>query len=78
MIICQGSSYRLVSLRFDECGVGFRTKINEEIKYNPVVAAIESTMFLKSEFEKTSEKVRPPFSFERPAIPLYAINMAAN
>ena len=58
--------------------VGFRTKINEEIKYKPVVAAIESTMFLKSESVKTSEKVRPPFSFERPAIPLYAMNMAAN
>jgi len=55
-----------------------RTKIIEESKYSPVVAAIEITMFLKSEFVKTSEKVRPPFSFERPSIPLYAINMAAN
>ena len=60
------------------CGVKFPTKINEEIKYKPVVAAIESTMFLKSESEKISEKVRPPFSFERSAMPLYAMNMAAN
>ena len=52
--------------------------MNEEMKYKPVVAAIESTMFLKSESVKTSEKVRPPFSFERSAIPLYAMNMAAN
>jgi len=58
--------------------VDSRTKINEEIKYKPVVAAIESTMFLKSESVKTSEKVRPPFSFEMPSIPLYAMNMAAN
>jgi hypothetical protein len=58
--------------------VEFRTKINEEIKYKPVVAAIESTMFLKSASVKTSEKVRPPFSFERPSIPLYAMKMAAN
>ena len=56
----------------------FRTKINEEIRYKPVVAAIDSTIFLKSESVKTSEKVRPPFSFERSAIPLYAMNMAAN
>ena len=52
--------------------------MNEEMKYKPVVAAIESTMFLKSESVKTSEKVRPPFSFERSAMPLYAMNMAAN
>ena len=55
-----------------------RTKINEEIRYKPVVAAIESTMFLKSGSVKTSEKVRPPFSCERPWMPLYAINIAAN
>lgn len=57
---------------------GVPTKINEEIKYKPVVAAIESTMFLNNESLKTSAKVRPPFSFERPSIPLYAMNMAAN
>ena len=54
------------------------TKINEDIKYRPVVAAIESTIFLKSASVKTSVKVRPFFSFARPAIPLYAMNMAAN
>jgi len=59
-------------------GVEFPTKINEEIKYKPVVAAIESTIFLKSGSVKTSEKVRPPFSFDRPSIPLYAMKMAAN
>lgn len=52
------------------CGVDFRTKISEEIKYKPVVAAIESTIFLKSEFVNTSEKVRPLFSFARSSIPL--------
>ena len=65
-------------LQFDETGTEFPTKISEEIRYNPVVAAIESTMFLKSASVKTSEKVRPFFSSERPAIPLYAMNMAAN
>lgn len=78
MIICQGSSYRSVSFRFGGMRAKFRTKINEEIRYKPVVAAIDSTIFLKSESVKTSEKVRPPFSFERPSIPLYAMNMAAN
>ena len=78
MIICQGSSYRLVSYRSHEREKKLRTKISEEIRYKPVVAAIEITMFLKSEFEKTSEKVRPPFSCVRPWIPLYAMNMAAN
>ena len=78
VIMCQGSSYRSVSFRCDWMRVEFPTKINEEIKYKPVVAAIESTMFLKSESVKTSEKVRPPFSFERPWIPLTAMNMAAN
>ena len=60
------------------CGAEFPTKINEEIKYRPVVAAIESTMFLKRASVKTSEKLRPLFSFERPSIPLYAMNIAAN
>ena len=54
------------------------TKINGGVKYKPVVVAIESTMFLKSESMKTSEKVRPPFSFERPSIPLTVMNMATN
>lgn len=58
--------------------IEIRTKINEEIRYKPVVAAIESTMFLKSELEKTSEAVRPPSSCARPWIPLTAMNMAAN
>ena len=64
--MCQGSSYHLVSLRSDQCELKFCTKINEEIKYKPVVAAIESTIFLKSASVKTSEKVRPSFSFARP------------
>lgn len=74
--MCQGSSYRFVSHRSRGHEMELLTKINEEIRYKPVVAAIEITMFLKSEFEKTSETVRPLFS--RPWIPLTAINMAAN
>ena len=64
--MCQGSSYSFVSYRSHEHEVGILTKIKEESRYKPVVAAIESTMFLKSESVKTSEKVRPPFSCERP------------
>ena len=76
--MCQGSSYRLVSYSSHGRETELRTKINEANRYKPVVAAIESTIFLKREFLKTSEKVRPPFSCERPWIPLTAIKMAAN
>ena len=66
MTICQGSSCRFVRYRSNKREMRLRTKINEEIRYKPVVAAIESTMFLKREFLKTSEKVRPPVSCAMP------------
>jgi hypothetical protein len=76
--MCQGSSYRLVSYNPHEREMELHTKITEEIRYKPVVAAIESTTFLKMDSLKTSEKVRPPFSCASSWIPLTAMKMVAN
>jgi hypothetical protein len=76
--MCQGSNYqgnfREVS---DTVTRRQHTKMNDAMKYNPMVAANEITIFLNMELLKSVLAVIPPF-FVTAWIPLAARNNAAN